>query len=102
MYNGYINVLHNTYCHHGGIDVVSSIVGGTASNVEVVGAVCNRLYSKNKQSNNTYNYICCICMHALVKLLCICKMLDDCMHSRDSRESVIFLLWNNAGDTTYV
>ena len=49
-----------TYCHHGGIDVVSGIVGGTASNVEVVSGVCNRLYSKNKQCNSTYNYICCI------------------------------------------
>ena len=85
MYNGCINVLYNTYCHHGGIDVVSGIVGGTAGNVEVVSGVCNRLYSKNKQCNCTYNCICCICTHALVKLLCICKMPDDCMHSRDSR-----------------
>ena len=29
-----------TYCYHGGIDVVSGIVGRTASNVEVVGGVC--------------------------------------------------------------
>ena len=50
MYNDYINVLYNTYCHHGGIDVVSSIVGGTASNVEVVGGVCNRLYSKTSNA----------------------------------------------------
>ena len=35
--NDYIVI---TYCHHGGIDVVSGIVGGTASNVEVVGGVC--------------------------------------------------------------
>ena len=35
-----IAVLYDTYCHHGGIDVVSGIVGRTASNVEVVGGVC--------------------------------------------------------------
>ena len=36
-FNDYIML---TYCHHGGIDVVSGIVGGTTSNVEVVGGVC--------------------------------------------------------------
>ena len=62
-----IAVLYDTYCHHGGIDVVSGIVGGTASNVEVVSGVCMRLYSKSKQCNSTiqlrmlynlYVYLC--------------------------------------------
>ena len=66
MYNGCINVLYNTYCHHGGIDVVSSIVGGTASNVEVVGGVCNRLYSKNKQCNSTYIQLRMLYLYACV------------------------------------
>ena len=62
-------VLYDTYCHHGGIDVVSGIVGGTTSNVEVVGGVCNRLYSKSKQCNSTYNYVCCI----ICTYICVSK-----------------------------
>ena len=57
MYNSCVNVLYNTYCHHGGIDVVSGIVGGTASNVEVVSGVCNRLYSKTSNAI-VHNYVC--------------------------------------------
>ena len=33
---------YHTHCQHGGIDIISSIVGRSPSNVEVVGGVCNK------------------------------------------------------------
>ena len=33
-------LIPSTYCQHGGIDVISSIVGGSSSKCQVVSGVC--------------------------------------------------------------